>query len=69
MPATRAELLAYIDGLGIPTKTYEHPAVFTVAESLAIEKIILGGHTKNLFLKDKRTSCSWWLRCMMQPSR
>ncbi len=54
MPATRAELLAYIDGLGIPTKTYEHPAVFTVAESLAIEKIILGGHTKNLFLKDKK---------------
>src|SRR5262249_54060786 len=28
--------------------------VFTVAESLAIEKEMPGGHTKNLFLKDKK---------------
>ncbi len=54
MPATRAELIAYLDTLGIPTKTYEHAAVFTVAESLAIEKTMPGGHTKNLFLKDKK---------------
>ena len=54
MPATRAELLAFIDGLGIATKTYEHAAVYTVAESLAIEKTMPGGHTKNLFLKDKK---------------
>ena len=54
MPATRAELLAFIDGLGIQTKTHEHAAVFTVAESLALEHTMPGGHTKNLFLKDKK---------------
>jgi Ala-tRNA(Pro) deacylase len=54
MPATRADLMAFMDGLGIDTKTYEHAAVFTVAESLAIESAMPGGHTKNLFLKDKK---------------
>ncbi len=54
MAATRAELLAMLDSLGIKTKTYEHAAVFTVAESLAIENTMPGGHTKNLFLKDKK---------------
>ena len=54
MPASRADLFALLDNLGIKTKTYEHPAVFTVAESLAIESTMPGGHTKNLFLKDKK---------------
>ena len=54
MPATRADLMAFIDGLGIATKTHEHAAVFTVAESLALEHSMPGGHTKNLFLKDKK---------------
>ena len=54
MPASRADLFAKLDELGITTKTYEHAAVFTVAESLAIEKTMPGGHTKNLFLKDKK---------------
>ena len=54
MPASRADLFAKLDELGIATKTYEHAAVFTVAESLAIEKTMPGGHTKNLFLKDKK---------------
>ena len=54
MPASRADLFAMLDSLGIQSKTYEHPAVFTVAESLDIEKAMPGGHTKNLFLKDKK---------------
>ncbi|MEZ5773467.1 MAG: prolyl-tRNA synthetase associated domain-containing protein [Hyphomicrobiaceae bacterium] len=54
MPATRADLLAMLDELGISTRTYEHEAVFTVAESLDIERSMPGGHTKNLFLKDKK---------------
>lgn len=54
MPASRADLFAMLDSLGIQTKTYEHSAVFTVAESLDIEKAMPGGHTKNLFLKDKK---------------
>jgi Ala-tRNA(Pro) deacylase len=31
----------------------EHAAVFTVAESAKLERELPGGHTKNLFLKDK----------------
>ena len=54
MPATRADLFALLSSLGIETRTHEHPAVFTVAESLSIEKAMPGGHTKNLFLKDKK---------------
>jgi Ala-tRNA(Pro) deacylase len=54
MAATRRDLFSLLDRLGIETKTYEHQAVFTVAESLEIEKSMPGGHTKNLFLKDKK---------------
>ena len=40
--------------LGIAWATVEHAAVFTVEESDAVLTRIPGGHTKNLFLKDKR---------------
>jgi Ala-tRNA(Pro) deacylase len=33
----------------------EHDAVFTVAESARLEHRLPGGHTKNLFLKDKKS--------------
>lgn len=52
--ATRADLMARLDDLGIATSTLEHPAVFTVAESSELEKQLTGGHTKNLFLKDDK---------------
>jgi Ala-tRNA(Pro) deacylase len=32
----------------------EHAPVFTVAESSQLERRLPGGHTKNLFLKDKK---------------
>ena len=54
VPATRQDLLARLAELGIETVTVEHPAVFTVAESSLLESQLPGGHTKNLFLKDKR---------------
>ncbi len=54
MPATRQDLLARLDQLGIVTRTLEHEAVFTVAESSRLERELPGGHTKNLFLKDKK---------------
>ncbi len=54
MPLTRAELLARFAELGIATRTFDHPAVFTVAESHAIKSAIPGGHSKNLLLKDKK---------------
>ncbi|MFC7052004.1 prolyl-tRNA synthetase associated domain-containing protein [Hansschlegelia quercus] len=54
MAATRDELMAYLEALGIETATIEHPAVFTVAESQSLRGRIVGGKSKNLFLKDKK---------------
>ncbi|MEM9277515.1 MAG: YbaK/EbsC family protein [Pseudomonadota bacterium] len=54
MPASPQELFELLDDLGIETRTYEHEAVFTVEESSKIKQDIPGGHTKNLFLKDKK---------------
>ncbi|MBL8573368.1 MAG: prolyl-tRNA synthetase associated domain-containing protein [Hyphomicrobiaceae bacterium] len=53
-PLDRAGLLAYLAELGIAVTTHEHPPVFTVAESRDVKAAIAGGHTKNLFLKDKK---------------
>lgn len=54
MPATRQDLLARLEQLGIATHTVDHEAVFTVAESSKLERQLPGGHSKNLFLKDKK---------------
>ncbi len=54
MPAGRADLLACLERLGIATTTVEHPPLFTVEQSQALRGEIPGGHTKNLFLKDKK---------------
>jgi Ala-tRNA(Pro) deacylase len=54
MPATREQLFAKLDALGIKTETVEHEAVFTVAESEELHRTIPGGHTKNLFLEDAK---------------
>jgi Ala-tRNA(Pro) deacylase len=48
------ELYEFLDGLGIVHQTRTHAPVFTVAESAALRDEIAGGHTKNLFLKDKK---------------
>ncbi|WP_394693159.1 prolyl-tRNA synthetase associated domain-containing protein [Hyphobacterium sp.] len=54
MAATRNELLAYLDELGIAHSTLDHAPVFTVEEGQEIKASLPGGHTKNLFLKDKK---------------
>jgi Ala-tRNA(Pro) deacylase len=54
MPASREQLFARLDQLGIRTRTVEHEAVFTVAASERLHREIPGGHTKNLFLKDAK---------------
>jgi Ala-tRNA(Pro) deacylase len=54
MAATPDELFAYLDPLGIAHKTVTHPAVFTVEEARALRGAVPGGHTKNLFLRDKK---------------
>jgi Ala-tRNA(Pro) deacylase len=54
MPATPDEMFAYLDRLGIAHDTVTHPPLFTVEQSRALRGQIPGGHTKNLFLKDKK---------------
>ncbi len=54
MPATPEDLFAYLDRLGIKHSTVSHPPLFTVEQSQALRGRIPGGHTKNLFLKDKK---------------
>ncbi len=46
-------LFALLDRLGIVTKTVAHPMVFTVAQSSEVKADLPGGHTKNLFMKDR----------------
>ena len=54
MAATPDDLFACLDRLGIAHQTVTHPPLFTVEESQALRGQIPGGHTKNLFLKDKK---------------
>ena len=54
MPASPEALFAYLDRLGIAHKTVTHPAVFTVEEARSLRGAVPGGHTKNLFLRDKK---------------
>lgn len=54
MPKTRADLFAFLDELGIAHRTVEHPPIFTVEEGRDFKSSMPGGHSKNLFLKDKK---------------
>jgi Ala-tRNA(Pro) deacylase len=56
MPATPDQLFAYLDTLGIGHATVKHPPLFTVEQSQALRGKIPGGHTKNLFLRDKKSA-------------
>lgn len=53
-PRTADDFHAFLDELGIAYKTHRHQPVFTVAESVSLRNEIPGGHTKNLFVKDKK---------------
>ena len=54
MPKTPDQLFAALDALGIAHSTVKHPPVFTVEQSASLRGQIAGGHTKNLFLRDKK---------------
>jgi Ala-tRNA(Pro) deacylase len=54
MPKTPEQLFAALDGLNILHRTVHHPALFTVEQSRELRGQIPGGHTKNLFLRDKK---------------
>ena len=53
-PAGAADLFAFLDELGIAVTTVTHAPLFTVAQSQTLRGELAGGHTKNLFLKDKK---------------
>lgn len=54
MPATADDLFARLDALGLAHNTVRHRPVFTVDEGADLKIQMPGGHTKNLFLKDKK---------------
>lgn len=54
MPITPADLFDALDRLGIAHTTVSHPPLFTVEQSQGLRGQIPGGHTKNLFLRDKK---------------
>jgi Ala-tRNA(Pro) deacylase len=54
MPASRADLFAFFDKLGIKTKTFDHEPVFTVEQAKKVHDDVPGGHCKNLFCKDEK---------------
>ena len=54
MPLNPTDLFAFLDRLGIPHHTVSHPALFTVEQSQTLRGRIAGGHTKNLFLIDRK---------------
>ncbi len=53
MPASPHELFDFLDELGIAHHTTEHAATFTVEEGRHLKESMPGGHTKNLFMRDK----------------
>lgn len=54
LPTPPETLLARLDHLGIAYRLHHHRAVFTVADSLDIERDMPGVHCRNLFLRDKK---------------
>lgn len=61
--ATRDDLIALLDRLGVAHATRDHPPVFTVEDGAEIKAAMPGGHSKNLFLKDRRGGL--WLVCAL----
>ncbi len=54
MATTPEQLFASLDALGIQHTTVKHPPVFTVEQATRLRGQVAGGHTKNLFLRDKK---------------
>jgi Ala-tRNA(Pro) deacylase len=54
LAAQQAALFAVFERLGITTRTYDHPAFFTVEEGRAFKADMPGAHSKTLFVKDKK---------------
>jgi len=61
-PATPEALFRRLDELGIAHETTSHDPVFTVEEAKAVRGRLTGGHTKNLFLRNKK-GAMWLVVC------
>ena len=55
MPFSPDDLLRHLETLGIATTTVEHPELHTVGDSQKLRGDIAGAHSKNLFVKDKKS--------------
>jgi Ala-tRNA(Pro) deacylase len=62
-----AALYQRLDELGVRHTTFEHAPVFTVEEAKSLRGALAGGHTKNLFLKDKKGG--FWLVVLREHVR
>ena len=51
---TATELLEYFSELGLETTTLDHEPVFTVEEARRLRGSLPGGHSKSLFLRNKK---------------
>lgn len=54
LPTAPQALMDHLRALGIAFTLYHHEAVFTVAQSEAVDAQIEGTHCRNLFLRDKK---------------
>lgn len=61
--ATKHDLFALLDRLGVAHATHDHRPIFTVEDGADLKAALPGGHSKNLFLKDRRGGL--WLVCAL----
>lgn len=66
-PATEEDLFYLLEELGIETRTFRHPPIFTFKDGEEVWARQPGGHCKNLFLKDKKDEL--WLVVTQSRSR
>lgn len=62
-PTTPEALFERLAELGIETRTVDHEPLFTVEQSKALRGQLPGGHTKNLFLRNKKGRM-WLVTCL-----
>ena len=67
LPTQAEALLAKLDAFGIAHETTSHPPVFTVEQAKSVRQLVKGGHTKNLFLRNKLGGL--WLVTLMEDKR
>jgi len=62
-PTSPEQILARLEALGIASRSFRHPPVFTVEEAKALRGELSGAHIKNLFLRNKKEQM-WLVTCL-----